>query len=212
MRKRSYLYFAVLSFILLGLLQSGCISVSSSPSARLYMPHSITKDHAVQKFDFPKGAFIGVGPVRVPEYMDRPQMITRAKNGLLDIAQFERWAESVDAAILRMLDENLALMLPEANTVKFPWSVSNPIGYQVGLDVIQMDSDLENNLTLIARWHIYDVNTRQTVFSKRSEIATPIIPHNYFGLSEALSAATAALSSEIAGELSMAAKQPEKKN
>jgi uncharacterized lipoprotein YmbA len=212
MRKERYWYFFVFSFTFLVILQAGCISVSSSPSPQLYMPHSMPKDQALQKFDFPQGVFIGVGPVRVPEYIDRPQMITRTKSGRLDIAQFDRWAEPIDSAMLRMLDENLVVMLSGVNTVKFPWSVNSPIRYQLGLDVIQMDSDLEKDLTLIVRWNIYDMVARQMVFSKRSQIVTPIIPHDYFGLSEALSAAVAKLSGEIAEQLSIAAKQPEKKN
>jgi uncharacterized lipoprotein YmbA len=176
------------------------------------MPHSIVNSQAAQKFDFPPRVFVGVGPARVPDYVDRPQMVTQEKNGTLNIAQFDRWAEPLDSVILRLLDEDLAMMLPGANTVKFPWSVNNPVRYQVGLDIIQMDSDLAKNLTLIARWHIYDADNRQTVFSKRSEVITPIAGHNYSGLSEALSAAIASLSSEMAEQLSIAAKRTEKKN
>jgi uncharacterized lipoprotein YmbA len=165
-----------------------------------------------QAFDFPAGVFIGVGPVRMPEYMNRPQMITRDKDGLLNIAQFERWGEPVDAAVLRMLDENLAVMLPGANTVKLPWSLDLPVKYQVSADIIQMDCELEKNLTVVARWNISDADTRKTLFSRRTEIAQPLITHDYFGLSEALSAAVAALSSQMAQQLSIAAKHLEKKS
>jgi len=212
MGRRYYLYFVFSCSLALGLSQAGCVSVPNSPSPRLYMPHSIAKNQAVEEFAFPEGVFIAVGPIRVPEYLDRPQMITRDEDGLLNIAQFDRWAELIDSAILRMMAENLIVMLPRANIVKFPWSFENPVKYQVGLDIIQMDSNLKKNLTLIVRWNIFDENNRQTLFSKRSEVIEPIVPHNYFGLNEAFSAAIASLSSEIAEQLSIEAKHPETKN
>lgn len=210
MRKRQRLYFVFFSLMALGLLQAGCVFVSNSPSPRFYMAHSIAKDRVLKKFDFPTGVFIGVGPVRVPEYIDRPQMVTQGKDGLLNIAQFERWAEPLDSAVIRLIVENLILMLEGANPLKFPWDFTIPVKYQVDVDVIQMDSDLEENLTLTVRWNIFDVNTRQILFSKRSQLVQAITSHNYFGLSEAFSAAIASLSSEIAEQLSITAKQGEK--
>jgi uncharacterized lipoprotein YmbA len=173
------------------------------------MPHAIADAAPAQKFDFPAGVFIGVGPVRIPDYMDRPQMITRGKDGLLNVAQFERWAELVDAAMMRMIDENLMLMLPAAHVVKFPWGIDIPVRYQVAMDVVEMDADLEKDLEMVVRWQVMDAASRQAVFSKRSELVQAITPHDYFGLNEALSAATAALSSEIAEQLSIVAKRGE---
>jgi ABC-type uncharacterized transport system auxiliary subunit len=110
-----------------------------------------------------------------------------------------------------MIEENLVLMLPEINTVMFPWNINLPVNYQVAGEVVQMDSDLENNLTLVVRWNIFEADGRRVVFSKRSETVEPIVPHDYSGLCEALSAASAKLSAEIAEQLSIAAKQMEKK-
>jgi ABC-type transporter Mla MlaB component len=131
------------------------------------------------------------------------------KDGLLNVAQFERWAELVDAAMMRMIDENLMLMLPAAHVVKFPWGIDIPVRYQVAMDVVEMDADLEKDLEMVVRWQVMDAASRQAVFSKRSELVQAITPHDYFGLNEALSAATAALSSEIAEQLSIVAKRGE---
>ena len=38
---------------------------------------------------------VGVGPVELPEYLDRPQIVTRTSQNELNVADFDRWAESL---------------------------------------------------------------------------------------------------------------------
>lgn len=194
-----------LGCLVLLLSMAGCVSISSSPSPRLYMPHSLDQNQQAQKFNIPSDVIIGVGPVRIPEYLNRPQIITHDKDNLIDIAQFDRWAESVDLAILRLLNENLAVMLPGVSIVKFTWSIAVPVKYQVTADVIQVESKLEKDLRLVVRWSIVDLKSKMMVFSKRSEYIEPVEPHDYFGLNEALSKACVTMSSEIAREIDLLA-------
>lgn len=206
MEKKIPLYLAVFVCVILAQTLYGCVSVANSPSPKLYMPHSAAKDQIAEKFSFSSGVFIGVGPVNIPEYLNRPQIVTRGKDGLMNIAQFDRWAEYLDASMLRMIDEDLELMLPEAHILKFTWNILSPIKYQVGIDVIRMESDLDNNLSLLVHWNIFDLEHKKAVFSKSMELIQPISPHDYSGLCEALSKACLELSMEIAKELSAIAK------
>ncbi|MCB1821939.1 MAG: membrane integrity-associated transporter subunit PqiC, partial [Candidatus Competibacteraceae bacterium] len=38
---------------------------------------------------------IGVGPVTVPEFLDRPQIVTRTTANRLDVDEFHRWGGSL---------------------------------------------------------------------------------------------------------------------
>jgi uncharacterized lipoprotein YmbA len=183
------------------LTQAGCLSVPDSPSPRLYMPHSLDKAQAVQKFDFPAGVIIGVGPVKIPEYLNRPQMITRQKDNLVSLAQFDRWAEPLDLAMLRLLTENLAIFLPEASIVKFNWNIYTPVKYQLTVDVIEMEANLDKDFLLLVRWSVFDLETKGIIMTKRAEIIQPVEPHNYFGFCEALSLSYITLSRQIVEEL-----------
>lgn len=200
----------VLGIAIFALLFGGCMSISDSPVPRQYMPHSLTgKD--IQKFDYASKGIIGIGPVRIPEYLNRPQMVTRAKDNLLTFAQFDRWAEPLDSTILRLLDEDITAMLPGSETVKFSWSILVPVKYQATVDIIQMESDLDNNLKLVSRWTIFDLESKELIFTKRSEISSPIEPHDYSGMSSALSNVAADLSREMAQELSVLAETAKNK-
>ncbi|MCX5712782.1 MAG: PqiC family protein [Candidatus Omnitrophica bacterium] len=207
MKKNVYFYLCAIGIAAFTLAISGCMSISDSPVPRQYMPHSLSGND-IQKFDYQSKGIIGIGPVRIPEYLNRPQMVTRGKDALLTFAQFDRWAEPLDSTILRLLDQDVAAMLTGSETVKFSWGILVPVKYQVTVDVIQIESDLNNNMKMIARWSIFDLEPKELIFTKSSEISVPVEPHDYFGMSNALGAIVANLSSEVAQELSSISKKP----
>jgi uncharacterized lipoprotein YmbA len=112
MRRCVFFYRGVLICGLLIFVLSGCISVGSSPNPRFYMLKHSGEDEVVQKFDIPAGIISLIGPVDIPQYLVRPQIVTQDDGGMMNIAQFDRWGESLDAGISRLIIEELNLMLP----------------------------------------------------------------------------------------------------
>jgi uncharacterized lipoprotein YmbA len=209
MKKNIFLYCAVVSYLILSLPLAGCLSVSNSPNSRFYTLRTLDKTQVGQKFNFPADKIIGVGPVKVPAYLNRPQIVTKDKNRMLTFAQFDRWGESLDLAINRLINEDLIAILPGANIEMYPWNLFIPVRYKVYIDVVEMESRLDNDLFFAAQWSIIDLKNKKMAVTKRSEFRRPIEPHNYSGLVEALSIVCASLSAEIAQELVSLADQPE---
>lgn len=205
MKKFRLRYFLFLFCLAFTVFLSGCVSPSESPSPRFYTLQPADKDKITQRFDTAANTVIGVGPVKIPGYMNRPQIVTRDKNKMLKFAQFDRWAESLDTALTRLINENLTIMLPQATIELFPWNLLIPLRYQVIADIIKIESQLDGDLILVAQWSIIDLDKKTAVFTKRSEFLQPINPHNYAGLAEALSIACTALSSQIADAFSSGA-------
>ncbi|MBL7151884.1 MAG: membrane integrity-associated transporter subunit PqiC [Candidatus Omnitrophica bacterium] len=189
---------------------SGCVSAGSTPNARFYMLKPLGEEEVTQKFDIPSGIIIVVGPVKIPQYLDRPQMVTRDEEGMMNIAQLERWGEPLDSGIARLIIEDLNLILPGANFEVFPCNFAIPLDYQVIAGVMQLDSNLQKDLVFVAQWSIIDADSRKMLFTKRSELVEPIDPHSYSGLADALSKAVASLSAEIGHNLSLLANRPKK--
>ena len=57
---------------------------------------------------------IGVGPVTLPPYLDRPQIVTRASRAQLHLAELDQWAASLQDTVARVLAENLSLLMPHS--------------------------------------------------------------------------------------------------
>jgi uncharacterized protein len=82
---------------------------------------------------------IGVGPVTLLPYLDRPQMVIRTSQAQLHLAEFDQWAASLQDTVARVLAENLSLLMPTARVVLHPWSWTTVIDQQVLLEVTQFD-------------------------------------------------------------------------
>ncbi|MCX5706338.1 MAG: PqiC family protein [Candidatus Omnitrophica bacterium] len=202
MRKISFGYYKIIAGIFLALLFSGCLSIPDSPNPRFYTLSAIDESKVTQKFSLPADTIIGLGPVKIPEYLNRPQIVAINKNKTLSFAQFDRWGEPLDPGLTRLIRQDLMLMLPGATLVTYPWRSAVPVKYQVTVDLVQLESELVKDLFFVCQWSIIDVGNNKMMIIKRSEFRQPIDPHTYSGLTEALSAACASLSNEIAQELS----------
>ena len=188
----------VLMIFVLGL--SGCLSIPTSRTPQFYTL-SAAGDPASQKLKIASDVIIGVGPIKIPNYLDRPQIVTRDKNKMLQFAQFDRWGEALDTGLARLIREDLTVMLPQAKLTLYPWNPSIAVKYQVVVEIVQLDSELDQNMDLVVQWTIIDVQNSKALVIKRSEFHQPIIPQNYLGLTQMLSTACASLSSQIAEAL-----------
>lgn len=193
--------YVVISVACLALVLSGCISVQNSPSPRFYVLQAVSENQVSKKINIVSDVFVGVGPVKIPEYQNRPHMVTQSKEKILKFAQFDRWGESLDLGVARLIREDITIMLPGAKLTLYPWNLSTPVKYQVVVEIIQIDSELDNDLFFVAQWLVIDAENSKTLIMKRSEFRQPISPQNYSGLVKTLSAACASLSSEIAEAL-----------
>jgi len=191
----------VMGSLCLALVLSGCITIPNSPTPRFYALQTVYKNQVSEKINIASDVLIGIGPVKIPEYQNRPQIVTQGKEKMLEFAQFDRWGESLDLGMARLIREELTAMLPEAKFTLYPWNSSISVKYQVVVEIIQLDSDLDKELFLAAQWLVIDMPLRKTMIIKRSEFRQPIIPKNYSGLAKTLSMACASLSSDIAEAL-----------
>src|SRR5262245_24922482 len=101
------------------LVLSGCLG--STPPTQFYVLPPLTGGDTAAPTAGQRAPTLGVGPVTVPPYLDRPQIVTRASRVKLALADFEQWAGPLPDTIARVLAENLALLIPTDRVVLFPW-------------------------------------------------------------------------------------------
>lgn len=207
MKKNMVLSLTIFFWGYIILSSSGCISIANTPSSRFYMLHAASNGSVMQAFDIPANTVVGVGPVKIPFFLNRPQIVTLNEKNMATFAEFDRWGESLDIALARLINENFSRMLPQANIVIFPWNVFIPVRYQVIADVIQLDCRLDKDLVMVVQWSVVDLENKSILFTKRSDFRRPIDPHNYAGLVEALSTTGSFLSGEMAKAIAETANQ-----
>ena len=83
---------------------------------------------------------VAVGPVTLPELVDRPQLVIRVAADRVDIVETERWAEPLKSEIPRLLAENLARLLRPARVSTIDQSESRDAEYRVLVDIQRFES------------------------------------------------------------------------
>ena len=80
----------VLTTLIVGvLIVSGC---SLTQPSRFYTLSSLS-DAGAAKTEAQTDLAVGVGPISLPNYTDRPEVVTRASPNEFYFAEFDRWAE-----------------------------------------------------------------------------------------------------------------------
>ena len=181
---------------------SGC---TRSMPPKFYLLHPLQEAAAGKQLAH--SLSIGVGPVHMPEYLDRPQIVTRVSPGEVRLADFERWAEPLKGNFSRVLGENLSLLLATDRISIFPWTGAPHIDYRVTVEVTRFDGAPGKAVLLDSRWSLIQEQDRKTLMEKRSVITIPAEGQDFNGLVAAQSKAVAALSREIAGAITAAAQR-----
>jgi len=143
---------------------------------------------------------VGLGPIGLAGYLDRPQIVTRPAADKIDLAEFDQWGEPLRDGVSRVLAEDLARQMPSAKISVFPWRGVEQIRYQVVVNVTRLDGPSGGDLTLEARWRILD-NAGKELTAMTSRISEPTGAAGYSPTVSAMSRALAALSREIAQAL-----------
>jgi len=140
---------------------------------------------------------IGVGPITLPKYLDRPQIVTRASRNQLALGEFDRWAEPLRDNISRVLAENLARLIPTDHLLLQAWPRSVTLDYQVTVEVLQFDGWLGGESTLLARWSILD-GAEHELFNRMVHLHAPTGGRDYEALVVVMNQMIETLSRDIA--------------
>jgi uncharacterized protein len=187
---------ATLGLFLLGI--SGC---AITPPTRFYvLPPLPRADTAPGAAPVQRALTIGVGPVLLPAYLDRPQIVSRASPAKLDLADFDQWAAPLQQAIARALADNLAVLIPSDRVLLAPWPRTTAVDYQVLVELLRFDGPLGGTVVLAARWSLADANGNELLL-RLSQMTAPTEGGDYEALVMALSRTLDALSRDIAAAL-----------
>jgi uncharacterized lipoprotein YmbA len=186
-------------FLLLGMGLLFVLGCASSPPTRFYTLSSLQEGGSERKESTSdQGLVIGVGPIKFPGYLDRTEIVTRSSSNKITLSDFDVWAGSFKEDFNRALAENLSVLLSTEGVTIYPRLHPGFAKYQIGVDVIRFDGPLGGDVSLIARWAIFEGKERKLVSVRKSMIIEPSGGKSYEAMVAADSRALEKLSREIA--------------
>lgn len=152
----------------------------------------------VQLSGIERGIAIGVGPLNLPAYLDRPHIVTRATEHRLELSDFNRWAEPLKDSMLRVIAVNLSNELETTRVFALPRRIPVvPIEFKVEINVARFDGRLGGEVVLVARWILLGKED-QLISTKVSIIREQSVGSDYDALIKAQNKTLQKLSDEIA--------------
>lgn len=174
----------------------------SSPSVRYYGLQPIETVYRQSAAELP---ILGIGPLRMPEYLERSQMVTRGEGSEMLVADFHRWAEPLDQAIHRTLASNVDSLVETATVIAFPYNALINVDYRLVGRIERFDADLNGLAVLVVQWTVGEsdgtvlLSPRRTRYESR--VARPGDPGSN---AKAMSDTIAQFSRDIATEFEKA--------
>jgi len=143
---------------------------------------------------------IYVGPVAVPESVDRAPMVIQNSANQVDLSEEHRWAEPLKTAIPRVVAEHLMRLLGTPRVMSSRVGTSVDLDYRVALEVQRFDSSLTRGATVEVLWTISGKRATPPR-SGRSSVAEPASAATPEGVAAAHSRALARVAADIAAAI-----------
>jgi len=132
----------------------GCLG--SSPASRFYTlaPLQVRDGPGSTATD----ATLAIGPIEIPDYVDRQQIVTRTGANELVVAEFDRWGGSLESEISSSLVATLRDRLASQKVAVAPWrsAILSGVGptYRAAVSVSRFDGIPEQSVVLQGRWEL----------------------------------------------------------
>ena len=192
---------AVITLVCIGLLPAGCGSFSPRPDpSEFFTLSSLTQaeETACKDSSNSERISLGIGPLKFPGYLDRQEIVTRTAENRFDVSEYDRWAEPLDENFVRVLSQNLAVLLPAGRIVQYPWPSRKKPDYRLEIEVLRFEVNGARDAQLWARWEVIDGSSMTPVVIKESRFRRQAKDRTTDAAVAALSEAGADLSREIA--------------
>lgn len=190
---------------LLGLLFAGCGTFSPRPDPSRFFTLSALRqveEASLKNSNKPEKMLLGIGPIKFPGYLDRHEIVVRSAQNRFEVSENDRWAEPLQENFVRILSQNLAVLLNTDLITTYPWPPANRPRYQVEIEVLRFEANNDRNAQLFARWAVLDAGDKKIAVVKESRALRNAKEKSTDGSVAALSEAVGDLSREIAGTVS----------
>jgi uncharacterized lipoprotein YmbA len=176
----------------LALVTTGC---SRSPRVTFYtLAPEIKVEAPVPERSVPA---VAVGPVTLPEVVDRPQLVVRVAANQVAILESHRWAEPLKSEIPRLIAQNLGGLLGSNRVSYYQQHSGAGADYRVLLDIVRLESVPGEAVTIESAWTIRRT-AGGTPMTGRSVVREKVEGAGYDALVLACSRALAGVSGDLA--------------
>jgi uncharacterized lipoprotein YmbA len=185
----------LLSVLLLSL--AACVGGTSS--SQFYMLEPINDLEHKGSAGAIKKQVILLSPVRIPHYVDRPQIVTATDKNVYQLSELNRWAEALDHNISRALAENLTILVPAEVLSPSTSTMAGRVDFRVSVNILEFHVDPQGQAGLKAQWQV--IRNDGMTLNQQVAYRAPASTSDYRIIVEALNDCLNRMSRDLATEL-----------
>jgi len=148
-----------------------------------------------------------VAPVEIPDYLDRPQIVTRDGRNKVKVAELDRWAGSLSENISAVLADNLSMLLGSDRVFVDTGMAADKTSYLVTMRVLRLDCVPGDHVLLKAQWTVVAGQDGRKPSTQVSNITERLNDSRYDTVAAAVSKTIEQVSREIAREITARPKE-----
>ena len=152
----------------------------SSPAVRYYSLNPIDMDYQQDPDD---AVMLGIGPLSIPDYLNRSQIVTRDVDAQMRVDDFSRWTEPLADSMHRIISTDVDNLLHGVVVVRYPYDavVRSHLDYRLVGDVNRFDADSSGLVVLEIQWAIVDTEANLLVPARRNRYQAQMVTSGDFG-------------------------------
>jgi uncharacterized lipoprotein YmbA len=169
----------------------------SSPKTEFYM---LNADYGslVQSANANEGPAVGVWTVKLPDLLDRSEIVTRDNRFKITMGDFSWWAGSLDENMTLVIAAQLSQHLQSNRVVVSPWPSYRKNSYQIVILVGRFDGELGGEVVLRGRWSLLDGDGVNELDNEVFEFKANAVDSTHQELVVAMSQLTVQLAEQLA--------------
>lgn len=136
--------------ILASLLMVAC----SHTPARFYLLERLAKTPVEAPPTVSKTLVVGLGPIHMPDYLNRPQLVIAESDHQYRFDDEVRWGEHLEQNVSRVLAAHILHMPGVDQVMRYPWPQRQRIDVQISLDVLSLHHQQGQGTRMKAQWQI----------------------------------------------------------
>ncbi|MEW7998522.1 MAG: PqiC family protein [Candidatus Thiodiazotropha endolucinida] len=159
--------------LFLALLFSGCAGTSSQPTRFYRLDGQPGKAETLSLKPRPGQQLVGIGPIKLATYLDRPQIVERQTPHRLQLHEFDHWAGSLQENIVQVITDLMRQRLADMHLIAYPWHGTIKPDYEVLLTINRFERE-GDRIWLQLRWSLIRSSDNRLMEMQRLIIEEPL--------------------------------------
>jgi len=164
----------ILSVVSLTVFLSGCVTTNPVIPTRYYLLNPVEYENLIDNKEIPASSIsIEIAALRLPLYLEKPQIVRRSTTNRLEMAEYHQWGGSLRKNMTRVLAQTLSRLLDTPQIAIAPYRPPVPPDFRLSVEVMQFEANQNGTVQFSALWRLSNGRDNQVLKTRIVNLEHP---------------------------------------